>query len=90
MHDGTQVNKDILQVALALNKGEYSTETFKSFFGYELVWVESTEEDHPANEDAFYKEADDEYRDSQSDIPIGDVLQALEQKAKVVVYFRQS
>jgi hypothetical protein len=87
MHDGTQVNRDILAVALKMNKGDFSA-PFKSFFGYELVYVESTQEDHPAAEDDLYAQADAEYRDSQTDGSIDQVLRSLEQNAKVSIYFR--
>lgn len=86
LHDGTNVNLDILKVALSLKKGQVSA-PFKSFFGYDIVYIKSTEEDHPSDEDLLYSEADNEYRDSQTDGKIQNVLQSLEQNGKVAIYF---
>ncbi|BDI30155.1 hypothetical protein CCAX7_22060 [Capsulimonas corticalis] len=86
LHDDSKVNREIVQVALGMKKGDYCA-PFKSFFGYELVYVASTDEDHPATEEELYREARDAYRDSQIDAPIAQVLRSLEQKAQVSIYF---
>jgi parvulin-like peptidyl-prolyl isomerase len=86
MHDGTNVNLDIVKVALGLKKGEYSA-PFKSFFGYDMVYIASTAEDHPQGEDDLYALTEAEYQESQRTAPTDKVLAALGENAHVEIYF---
>jgi foldase protein PrsA len=87
MHADTKVNRDILEVALTLKKGEYS-QPLRSFFGYELVYVSSTDADHPKEEDALYAEARYKYRIEQLDRWAGSVRQKLDAAAHVTIYYQ--
>jgi len=87
VHAETNINRDIVKVALSLKNGEIS-KPFKSFFGYEFVYVSSTDTDHPKEEDPMYSAARERYRVEQLDRRIGPIQHALDSAAKVTIDFR--
>jgi len=83
--DGAPLDQDLVRAALLVPSGQVS-EPVRVSYGYYLIQVVSTSENHPKSEDSSYKDAEDKYRRQQAEYMVPDYLKTLRAKAKIVNY----
>ena len=87
--ESTSFDPNFLKAALALKKGDVTTEPAKSVYGYHLIECVSTSDDHPATENADYVTATNRYKQQQINRTLPMFMQSLREKANIVNYLGQ-
>lgn len=85
-YDGANLDQDLIRSALSLKTGEITPTPVKVAYGYYLIQVVSTSDDHPKDEDSSYADAEEKYRRQQAEYLVPQYLKDLRAQAKIVNY----
>jgi len=80
------MDSDIVNAAIAMKKGEISSQPVKTYSGYALLQAISDSDDHPQDEDAAYARALTEYRSVEAQRLIPQIIVGLIKKSNVTYY----
>ncbi|HEX4263164.1 MAG TPA: peptidylprolyl isomerase [Verrucomicrobiae bacterium] len=87
LYEGKQgMDTAILNSALAMKRGEVSSEPGKTRDGYFLLQIISTSDQHGVDEESNYANASKEYREAKAQTLVPEAIVGLLKKSKVVYY----
>jgi parvulin-like peptidyl-prolyl isomerase len=80
------IDTDIANAAGIMKKGEISSQPIRTYNGYALLEAISDSDNHPADEDAAYARAQDNYRSLEARQMVRQIIVSLIKKSNVVYY----
>jgi parvulin-like peptidyl-prolyl isomerase len=80
------LDTDIVNAAVAMKKGEVSSQPIKTYSGYALLEAISDSDNHPDGEDAAYARSLEEYRSTEAQLLVSQAIMDLVKKSNVIYY----